>query len=94
MGYFGDWDKTYDQDGKMLEQEYEIHGNLQGQKQFFTNFGVVHREKLYDDVYFNETQFMMYAQMKPVANTQIGSFFRIGKQIAAILGELIFLESK
>jgi len=80
-GYFGDWDKTYDQAGKMLEQEYEIHGNLQGQKQFFTNFGVVHREKLYDDIYFNETQFMMYAQMKPVANTQIGSFFRIGKQI-------------
>ena len=80
-GYFGDWDKTHDQDGKMLEQEYEIHGTLEGQKQFFTNFGVVHREKLYDEQYFDETQFMMYAEMKPVANTQIGSFFRIGKQI-------------
>ena len=32
-------------------------------------------------MYFNETQFKMYAEIKPFANTQIGSFFRIGKQI-------------
>jgi uncharacterized protein YjbK len=80
-GYFGDWDKTYDQDGQMLEQEYEIHGNLQGQKQFFTNFGFVHRERLFDEEYFNETQFKIYAEMKPIANIQIGSFVSIGKQI-------------
>jgi hypothetical protein len=95
-GYFGDWDKTYDQEGKMLEQEFEIHGNLQGQKQFYTNFGVVHREKLFDDKYFKETQFMMFAEIRPVANTQIGSFFRIGKQIDYAntqLGDVVYVEA-
>lgn len=80
-GYFGDWDKTYDQNGNMLEEEYEIHGNLQGNKQFFTNFGVVHRQKLYDGEMFNETQFMQFAKFKPWGNIEVGNFYRFGKQI-------------
>lgn len=80
-GYFGDWDKTFDQDGNVLEQEYEIHGNLQGQKQFFTNFGIVHRERLHNDEYFDETQFMMFAKFKPLGSLELGSFIRFGKQI-------------
>jgi len=95
-GYFGDWDKTYDQDGNVLEQEYEIHGNLQGQKQFFTNFGIVHREKLFDDEYYDETQFMMFAKMKPLASWEVGTFFRVGKQIDyanSRLGDVFNLES-
>ena len=80
-GYFGDWDITHDKDGKMLEQEIELHGNLQGQKQFFTNFGVVHREKLYDGEYFDETQFMMFAKFVPVSGVELGTFYRFGKQI-------------
>lgn len=95
-GYFGDWDKTYDQSGKMLEQEYEIHGNVQGQKQFYTNFGVVHRDKLYEDEYFKETQFMMFAKFKPVGNIEVGSFFRVGKQIDYAntrLGDVVNIEA-
>jgi len=80
-GYFGDWDKTFDQEGNVLEEEYEIHGNLQGQKQFFTNFGVVHRKKFYDDEFFDENQFMMFAKINPIANLTVGSFFRFGKEI-------------
>lgn len=80
-GYFGDWDKTYDQDGNVLEEEYEIHGNLEGKKQFYTNFGVVHRERFYDDEYFDETQFMMFARFNPWAKVRVGNFFRFGKQI-------------
>jgi len=79
--YWGDWDKTYDQEGKMLEQEFEVHGNLQGQKQFFTNFGVVHRERLHDDEYFDETQFMMFAEITPIAGLRLEAFTRFGKQI-------------
>lgn len=80
-GYFGDWDITHDQYGKMLEQEIELHGNLQGQKQFYTNFGVVHREKFYDEQYFDETQFKMFAKAVPLSGIEIGAFFRFGKQI-------------
>jgi len=80
-GYWGDWDKTYDQDGKMLEQEVEIHANLQGQKQFYTNFGIVHRERFYDDEYFDETQLMAYARVTPIAGLKLEGFTRYGKQI-------------
>lgn len=80
-GYFGDWDKTFDQDGNVLEEEYEIHGNLQGKKQFYSNFGVVHRQRLYDGEYFNENQFMMFARFKPIGNITVGNFLRVGKQI-------------
>ncbi len=80
-GYFGDWDITHDQDGKVLEQEIEFHGNLQGQKQFYTNFGIVHRKKFYDGEYFNETQFMMFAKFVPLSGVELGTFYRFGKQI-------------
>ena len=94
-GYFGDWDKTYDQDGNMLEEEYEIHGNLQGKKQFFTNFGIVHRKRLYDGEMFDETQFMQFAEFKPRRNIEIGAFYRFGKQIDFAntrLGDVIDVE--
>jgi len=80
-GYFGDWDITHDQNGKKLEQEIELHGNLQGQKQFYTNFGIVHREKFYDGQYFDETQFKMFAKAVPLSGVELGTFFRFGKQI-------------
>lgn len=80
-GYFGDWDKTYDQNGNVLEEEYEIHGNLQGKKQFFTNFGIVHRERLHDGEFFNENQFMMFARFNPLGNVEVGNFLRFGSQI-------------
>lgn len=80
-GYFGDWDKTFDQDGNVLEEEYEIHGNIQGSKQLFSNFGVVTRERFHDGEYFDETQFMTFAEFKPVANLLLGTFVRVGDQI-------------
>lgn len=94
-GYFGDWDKTYDQDGKLLEEEYEIHGNLQGKMQFYTNFGVVSRERFYDDEYFDELQFMMYARFTPIAGLQLQNFIRLGDQIDFAntrLGDTIVIE--
>jgi len=80
-GVFGDIDQTRDMDGKTLEKEAEIHGNLQGQKQFFTNFGVVHRERYYDGEYFDETQFMMFAEFTPISGLKFQNFFRVGDQV-------------
>ncbi|NMP30014.1 carbohydrate binding family 9 domain-containing protein [Thalassotalea sp. M1531] len=96
-GVFGDWDKTYDQSGKLLEEEYEIHGNLQGKMQFFSNFGVVTRERFYDEQYFDETQFMMFAEFTPIAGLDIMNFFRIGDQIDFAntqLGDVLVLEPR
>lgn len=94
-GYFGDWDKTYDQDGKMLEEEIEIHGNLQGQMQFYTNFGVVHRKRYYNGHYYKETQPMMYARITPYSGIRFDVFTRLGKQIDFAndrLGDIVVFE--
>jgi len=96
-GYFGDWDKTLDQDGNMIEQEFEIHGNIQGQMQFYSNFGIVTREKLYRDRYFDETQAMAYAEFVPLSGVEFGVFTRLGKQIDYAntrLGDVVTIEPR
>ncbi len=80
-GFFGDWDRTEDQSGRLLEEESEIHFNLRGPKQFNTNFGVVTRDRLYDDVMFKEDNFMMWFEFKPLSNLTLGNFMIIGDQI-------------
>lgn len=95
-GYFGDWDKTYNQHGQVLEEEYELHGTMEGRKHFFTNFGVVHRERLFEEQYFKETQFKTFIEMRPIASINIGTFFKFGKQIDfanAQLGDLVYVEA-
>ena len=80
-GYFGDWDKTFDQNGNLLEEEYELHGNIQGPKQMYANFGGVHRNTIYHQQSFNENQLMSYAEFTPVAGLQLNMFTRYGGQI-------------
>ncbi|NQZ22194.1 MAG: carbohydrate binding family 9 domain-containing protein [Colwellia sp.] len=80
-GYFGDWDKTYDQDGKMLEQEYELFGEIQGPMQLYGNFGFTHREKFHDGEYFYENQIRSYFRFTPISGLKLQFFTRMGKQI-------------
>ena len=80
-GVFGDWDKTYDQDGNMIEEEYEIHGNVQGPMQFYTNFGVVTRESLWDGDYYDVTQYMAFMRFDPLSNLRVWTFNRTGDAI-------------
>jgi hypothetical protein len=80
-GYFGDWDKTYDQDGKMLEQEYELFGEIEGPMQMYGNFGFTHRERYFDGEYFYENQARSYLQFTPASGLKFQFFTRLGKQI-------------
>jgi hypothetical protein len=80
-GYFGDWDKTYDQDGNMLEQEYEMFGELQGPMQLYSNFGFTHREKYFNGKYFYENQVRSYVRFTPISGLKLQFFTRLGKQI-------------
>lgn len=80
-GYFGDWDKTYDQDGKMLEQEYEIFVEAEGPMQMYANLGFIHREKFFNGEYFIENQARSYARFTPVSVLKLQFFTRFGKQI-------------
>jgi hypothetical protein len=80
-GYFGDWDKTYDQDGKMLEQEYELFGEIEGPMQMYGNFGFTHRERYFDGEYFYENQVRSYVKFTTISELKLQFFTRLGKQI-------------
>jgi len=80
-GIFGDWDKTYDQDGLMLEEEIELHANIQGPMQFETNFGLVHTKKYWQGEYYNLTTPMFFVAFDPVANLTLRAFGQLGDQI-------------
>jgi hypothetical protein len=94
-GFFGDWDKTHDQSGKMLEQETELHFNLRGPMQFNTNFGLVDRERYFNEEYFDESIFMMWFEFKPLSSLTVGNFMMLGDQIDYAhteLGEIALFE--
>jgi len=80
-GYFGDWEKTYDQDGKMLEQEYELFGEIEGPMQMYGHFGFTHRERYFDGEYFYENQARSYFKFIPISELKLQFFTRLGKQI-------------
>ncbi|MDP2562717.1 carbohydrate binding family 9 domain-containing protein [Psychrobium sp. 1_MG-2023] len=80
-GFWSDVDRTEDQNGLLLEEEAEIHLNLQGRHQFYSNMGVVTRNKHHKGKYFDETQFMAFARIRPVSAINVRAFTRIGKQI-------------
>jgi hypothetical protein len=94
-GYSTDWDKTFDQGGNMIEEEFEIFGWVEGAKQSFSEVGLVQRERLYDGQYFDEQQAMMFAKFTPFAGFQVRAFTKAGKQIDydnTRLGDVFILE--
>jgi hypothetical protein len=96
-GYFGDYDKTFAQDGTVLEEEIEFHGNIRGQKQLYSNFGVVVRNSYYDGDYYDEIQPMAFAQITPWSGVKLSSFMRFGDQIDysnSRLGEMFYIEGR
>lgn len=80
-GYFGNWDKSVDQSGQLLQEEFEIHANLQGNMQLFTNFGLLQRETYYDGQYFDQTQFQLFAEFNPLSNLQFSLRLAVGDEI-------------
>jgi len=80
-GFFGDWDRTEDQDGKLLEEESELHFNLHGPMQFITRFGIVSRDRSNNDQLFHEDRFMMFFRFKPNHHMTIGNFMLVGDEI-------------
>jgi len=94
-GFFGDWDRTEDQSGLLLEEESELHMFINGPLQFRTNFGFVDRKRFFEDVYFDEDQFMMWFEFKPLSSLTLGNFMRLGDQVDfthAQLGEVTLFE--
>ena len=80
-GFFGDWDRTTDQAGKELEEEYELHFDLRGPMQFMTNLGGGRRNEYFNGENFDVDFQMMWFEVKPSSSFTFGNFMRFGDQI-------------
>ena len=80
-GFNGDWDKTEDQSGQLLEQESEIYFSINGPMQFKYQAGFLKREKFYNGQYFNQNDVSMWAEIKPTIGLTLGNFMRKGDAI-------------
>ncbi len=66
----GDWNRSEDQAGQLLEEESEIWGSLSGPKQLYVNLNVGTREQAFDGVVFDQDYFNSYFEISPS-----GSFY-------------------
>ncbi|MEP1444572.1 MAG: DUF5916 domain-containing protein [Paraglaciecola sp.] len=77
----GDWDKSWDNDSTLLEDEWEVYAELQGDMQSTIELGAIHRNSLYQGVYYQENQMTFWGEFTPLAELTLSSFIRFGDQI-------------
>jgi len=94
-GLYGDWDKIEDQQGQLIQEEYELRFNLTGPKQSNAAFGVTTRTRFYQNIYFDEDSFFALFEFKPWSNLTYFTYIGLGDQVDfdnAQLGESKLIE--
>lgn len=92
-----DWDITHDNDGRLLEREWEGYMSIRGPMQWFMEFGGLTRDVLFDDVLFHENKVSLYTEIKPRGGLFLGLWARVGDQIDFAntrLGDQVRLEPR
>jgi len=94
---FGDWDKTFDDYGRELEEESEINFSLSALMQSKTELKIGKRNRFFNQVYFDETFYRLKSELSP--NEQLKLYFEIdwGDEIDfenTRLGDNLTLQSK
>ncbi len=77
----GDWDKTEDQSGQLLEEELEAYFNVLGPYQLSIQTGLLSRDRFYDGEIFKEKWWMNFVRIFPTKNIRITNFLRKGDMI-------------
>ena len=77
----GDWDITHDDDGRMIEREIEGFVAFNGPMQSFLRIGGTIRDRLFDDVLFEEKNVTLYTEFQPRGGLELGIWARVGKQV-------------
>ncbi|MFY8328008.1 DUF5916 domain-containing protein [Pseudoalteromonas sp. ZZD1] len=93
--YNVDWDKTWAQDGSLLEEEYEGYVFLKGQMQSFLEIGYVHRNENYDDKFYNQNIGYVWGGFKPSKDITLNLYTEFGSKIDYSneqIGDLFTLE--
>lgn len=77
----GDWDITHDIDGRLLERELEGRFEINGPLQSYANLGVTVRDRLFDDILFEEKFINSYANFQPRSGLFLEAFVSTGDRI-------------
>jgi hypothetical protein len=77
----GDWEKSYDQSGETLEDQYGMRINLEGPMQSFMFLGFNQGERFYNDEYFDVYAIFLFGRIRPTSNLEIGIDFDYGDSI-------------
>ena len=75
------YNKTIDQTGKTLEQENELKFYINGPLQLKSEVSVLTRERHFDGRYFDETQYLIWAEFRPTAGVVICGNMELGDSI-------------
>ena len=77
----GDWEKSYDESGKTLEDQFGMRLNLEGPMQSFMFLGFNKGESFYNDEYFDVYGIFLFGRIRPTSNLEIGMDFDYGDSI-------------
>ena len=77
----GDWDISHDNDGRVLEREIEGRVEVNGSLQSYMNLGYVKRERLFDDIVFDESFVNSFMTFKPKTHIELEFGWDAGERI-------------
>ncbi|WP_404343859.1 DUF5916 domain-containing protein [Pseudoalteromonas mariniglutinosa] len=79
--YYADWDKTWAQNGDLLEQEYESYIILKGQMQSSLEVGFIHRNERYNERFYNQNIGYVYGGFRPLKDLRFILYGEFGSKI-------------
>ncbi len=65
ISIYSDWDITHDQDGRVLEREFEGNINMNLPMQSYVEIFGGTRDRLFDDILFGESYYGFYGEIQP-----------------------------
>ena len=79
--YTTDWDKTWAQNGDLLEEEYEGYLTFQGQKQSIFEVGLLNRYENYNGNFYNQNIGYIYTGFRPTKDLRLSLYAEYASRI-------------
>ncbi|MEM9333867.1 MAG: carbohydrate binding family 9 domain-containing protein [Pseudomonadota bacterium] len=77
----GDWDITRDEDGRIIEREVEMEFGINAGLQSYIEFEAFTRDRLFNDVLFEENGYGVYGEFTPVSGLELSVNVEWGDQV-------------
>jgi hypothetical protein len=90
-----DWEQARDQRGRLLERETEVSAEAEGPRQLFLFAQVGRRDRVFNGVAFDESDWSALVELDPTGDLHLGLFVRQGDEIDFLhtrAGEILQLE--